>query len=513
MERGRRARRWLALIVAAGLAGSLLSTPAGADDGAGSGSVGAVTWGACPADVAEKAPQLECAEIPVPLDYDEPHGTTIKITVSRQASSDPAKRRGILLLNPGGPGGAGLSQPADLVNLGAPASVLDSYDLIGMDPRGVGHSSPVSCGFTADQDYRGNIPPFAADAAAVERQAEAARKIADQCAEHDQDGRLRHLTTANTARDLDRIRVALGEQKLNFFGLSYGSALGAAYASLFPETTDRLIIDSNVGDTHLGYEGMRQFGLGAEQTFPAFAKFAAARHDAYGLGRTPAAVRRNYLELAERLDREPVDGVDGALARFLVFVGLYSEKGFAPTAQLLQALGDSDAAAVRRRLAERPPVGPAQPSTPAEKKTDALSPYDNTWSAFLAVTCNDSDWPEDVATYQREVAKDRARFPLYGAAGSNINPCAFWHHEPSEPPVAINDNGPANVLVVQNRRDPATPYLGGLKIRQAFGDRARLVSVDGVGHGVYLYDDDPCAMNVATQYLVDGTWPRRDVTC
>lgn len=509
MDRGRIARRCVALVVAAGLAGSLLTAAARADDGPGA----KVTWGACPEDVAAKAPQLECAKVPVPLDYAEPGGEKIEIMVSRLASTDPAQRRGILLLNPGGPGGSGLTQPADLVNLGAPASVLDGYDLIGMDPRGVGHSSPISCGFTADQEYRGNIPPFAPDAAAVQRQAEAAKKIADQCAEHDQDGRLRHLTTANTARDLDTIRAALGERKLNYFGLSYGSALGAAYASLFPDRTDRMIIDSNVGDTHLGYEGLRQFGLGAEETFRAFARFAAARHDAYGLGRTPAAVRKNYLALAERLDRKPVDDVDGALFRFIVFVGLYSERSFAPTAQLWQSLIGSDEAAVRRQLARLPQVGPGRAHVPTTKKAAGLSPYDNTWSAFLAVTCNDSDWPEDIATYQRQVAKDRERFPLYGAAGSNINPCAFWHHEPSEPPVAITDEGPSNVLVVQNRRDPATPYLGGLKVRAAFGDRARLVSVDGVGHGVYVYGDDPCATNVATNYLVDGTWPRRDVTC
>lgn len=111
--------------------------------------------------------------------------------------------------------------------------------------------------------------------------------MAEQCAQHDRAGVLPHLTTANTARDLDRIRAALGEEKTSFLGYSYGTALGAAYASMFPERSDRIVLDSNIGDTHLDRDGMRRYALGMEQTFPDFARWAAARHHSYGLGRTP----------------------------------------------------------------------------------------------------------------------------------------------------------------------------------------------------------------------------------
>ena len=113
------------------------------------------------------------------------------------------------------------------------------------------------------------------------------------------------------ARDLDRIRAALGEEKASFLGYSYGSALGAAYASMFPERSDRVVLDSNIGDTHLDQDGMRRYALGMEETFPDFAKWAAARHETYGLGRTPEEVRRTYFTLAERLDEKPVNGIDG----------------------------------------------------------------------------------------------------------------------------------------------------------------------------------------------------------
>ncbi len=527
MERGRFVRRGLALLAAAGLTGSLLAATASADearpDRPQSGEVRAteggarieLDWGACPKDVPTGSVTLECAAVPVPLDYGKPEGTKIKIMISRLASQDPAKRRGILMLNPGGPGGAGLSQPADLDTLGVPTTVLDSYDLIGMDPRGVGHSTPVSCGFTTDQPYQANLPPYPVDSAAVAAQAKIAESVAEQCAANDTAGLLPHISTANTARDLDWIRAALGETKINYFGASYGSVLGAAYASLFPDRTDRLVIDSNAGDTALDHEGLRRFGLGAEQRFPDFAKYLAERHGTYGLGRTPAEVRRNYLSLAERLDRKPIAGVDGTLFRFGIFVGLYGDASFPKQAQLWQSLAGSDESAVRRQVEDGQVLtGPGRPVLAADPKAKAGEPsqYDNAFSAFLAVNCNDAEWPEDVATYQRDVATDRKRYPLFGAAAANITPCAYWA-DPAEPQVKITDDGPANVLIVQNLRDPATPHLGGVLLRQAFDDRARLVSIDQGGHGAYIYNDNPCGLKVTTAYLVEGKRPAHDVFC
>ncbi|NEE37661.1 alpha/beta hydrolase, partial [Streptomyces sp. SID7982] len=164
------------------------------------------------------------------------------------ASTNPDKRRGTLMLNPGGPGGSGLSQPAFLANRGIPSEVLDTYDVIGMDTRGIGRSTPVACGFTPEGPYFANIPPYAVDDAAVSARAKVVKEVAEQCARRDKDGVLPHLTTANTARDLDRIRAALGEEKTSFLGYSYGTALGAAYASMFPERSDRIVLDSNIGD-------------------------------------------------------------------------------------------------------------------------------------------------------------------------------------------------------------------------------------------------------------------------
>ncbi|MFD8283048.1 alpha/beta hydrolase [Streptomyces solisilvae] len=506
MDRRHRVGRGLALTVAIGLAGSLASAPPAAAD---RDDVGQVEWGACPDDVTAKAPDLNvrCGTVTVPLDYDDPDGTQIDLMVSRLASENPHKRRGVLLLNPGGPGGSALTMPAELADLGIPSKVLDTYDLIGMDTRGFGHSAPIDCGFTVGQDYIGNVPPYAVDNAAVVEQAEIAKGVAEQCAANDTDGRMAHITTANTARDLDRIRAALGEKKASYFGLSYGSALGAAYASMFPDTSDRVLIDSNLGDTALDRAGLRRYALGMEETFPDFAKWTAARNSAYGLGRTPEEVRETYFSLAERLDEKPVFGIDGRQFRFTTFGGLYAKRTYGRTAQLWEAIKDADETAVKRakRLMAETPGAPAAAAEGAS--------YSNSWSVFLTVTCNDVEWPSDVRAYQHSVAADREKYPLFGAGAANILPCAFWPHGPSEPQVKINDDGPTNILIMQNRHDPVTPLLGGQLFRKKFTDRSRLVTADGSGHGVYVYGGNACALNVGTAWLADGVMPEKDVMC
>ncbi|MFB9659788.1 alpha/beta fold hydrolase [Glycomyces mayteni] len=499
-SRRRRIAIALALAAAGGL-GTVTVLPAMAQEP----EEDPVAWGDC-AETVPGGERMECATIAVPLDYDEPDGRTIDVAVSRLASTNPEERRGVLLLNPGGPGGSGLGQPVEMADLGLPGGVTDAYDLIGMDPRGVGLSTPVSCGFTDEQGHRGNVPPYAADDAEVAAQAEYARTVAEQCAANDTEGLMPHMTTANTARDMDAVRAALGEEELSFYGASYGSVLGAAYASLFPDTSGQVVIDSNVEGTALDYRAQRRWGTEFEPNFAYFAEWAAERDGAYGLGATPEAVEDTFFRLADQLAAEPVGEYDGALFRFIVFVSLYGEDSFSGAARLWQSLDAGDAPAADRILGEMDlpePVGDAA----------AVSQYDNTWSAYLAVTCNDADWPENLAVYQETAAADREAHPMFGGAGANVNPCAFWANDPLEPQVEITDEGPANVLIVQNELDVATPLPGAEANREAFGDRSRLVTVEGFGHGVYVYGDNACALNTTTAFLLTGELPEDDVHC
>ncbi len=143
----------------------------------------------------------------------------------------------------------------------------------------------------------------------------------------------------------------------------------------------------------------------------------------------------------------------------------------------------------------------------------APNPADNAFTVFRAVSGNDVQWPEDVNTYRRAVAQDRKRYSLFGAASANVTPCVFWQHEPTEPPVAIIDRGPRNVLILQNRRDPVTPIAGGQLLREKFGTRSRPVTVDESGHGVSVVGGNACALNLTTSDLVEGTMPAGDRTC
>ncbi|MFD0023300.1 alpha/beta hydrolase [Streptomyces sp. NPDC058382] len=455
-------------------------------------------WKPCAKDPAVTAkagpspslPKLECATLKVPLDYGDPRGRQIEVAVSRLASRKPALRRGVLLTNPGGPGVSGLAYPSILAASGLPQEVRDRYDIIGFDPRGIGRSTPVSCGLTQEQQDRGNLPAYTHTPGDVVREAQRAEQIAQRCAHSASAPLLPHIGTANTARDMDRIRAALGERRLSYIGTSYGTHLGAVYASMFPGRGDRIVLDSSLGPRGYDVRAMRRFGPGMEERFEDFAKYAAA-HPAYGLGRTPRQVRATYFELAGRLEKEPVQGYDGIAFRALTFDRLYADAN-------MQALAET-----WQKFDTGTPL-PEQPPYPGVEQI---------MSARFAVICGDTAWPRTVREYQRNVAVDRERYPLLGGSSANIGPCAYWPGAWVRKPVRVSDRGPSNVLMVQNERDPGTPLAGARKMRQALGGRAVMVTADQGGHGAYLFGGNTCADSAVTTYLTTGKRPARDLAC
>lgn len=485
-------RRLAALAAATALAaGTALATTAPA---AAAPRADGPAWGACP---METTLPLQCADVEVPVDYDDPSGPTMTVAISRLASTNPEKRRGVLLLNPGGPGGPGLDMPQLVADLGIPASVLQTYDLIGFDPRGIGHSSPATCEMTLEQ--QGQIfGPYAETQSDVDEYAVVARKLVQQCEDADT-GTTRHLTTENTARDMDSIRAALGERKISYFGVSYGTYLGAVYTQLFPKRSDRIVLDSAVGPSMVWRDEFRAWGKATEIRFPDLAKWLAARDGTYELGRTPAQVRRNFLAFAHKLGREPVGDIDGSTFRQVMRGTLYGEDAFPSFAQFWQQLELSDGAAARRIAVDAGLLAAAEPD-------------DSSAATGLAILCNDASWPRSIASYKKDVRIDRKRYPLVGAFSANLSPCAFWQ-PPLDRTVEITDDGPANVLIPQNTRDPATIESGAVDLRRALGKRARLVTVDGGGHGVYLFEGNACADNATTRFLLGGDLPKTDTFC
>lgn len=458
----------------------------------------ATSWAACPAERGVDARQ-ECATLEVPMDYQAPGGPTISLAVSRIRTAKPELRRGALLIIPGGPGSPGLNRPSVQVKK-LPQDVLDRYDIIGFDPRGVGKSSPVSCGLEARDLNLTRLKPYPDADGGIAENVAWSRRIAEACARNG-GPLIRHISTRNEARDIDRIRQALGEEKISYWGVSYGTYAGAVYATMFPERTDRVVLDSNddPDPRRVARQWLANYAVGVEDRFPDFASWAAARDGDYGLGADAAAVRRTFLELAAKLDREPMpwpkanpEELNGNLLREIMLNALYSDASFPMLAGLMQAA----------LAGELPP-----PNTPSP---DALQ---NTAAHAGATMCNDVEWPSSVARHERQVARDRIAHPLTAGMPVNMGPCAYWPFKPAERPVRVSSYGPANVLLIQNLRDPSTPYSGALKMRQAFGQRARMVSVDSGGHGVYLANGNTCGDQAVTGFLTTGLLPQRDKDC
>lgn len=463
---------------------ALASRPAPAPSG--------LAWGPCQA-APGLDPRQRCAHVNVPLDYQNPRGPRISLAVSRISAAKPTLRQGVLVLIPGGPGNSGLALPSG-IGRKLPADVLDRYDIVGFDPRGAGQSTPISCELTAaDADAR-TFLPWPGRNGDITATIARARRLADACARHGGQA-IRHISTRNEARDLDQIRDALGERRLSYWGVSYGTYVGAVYATMFPERTDRVVLDSNddPDPTRLARGWAANFAVGARDRFPDFAAWAAARDPAYRLGGTPAAVRAGYLRLTDTLDRSPRADLTGNALRAVMFNSLYSTASFPLLASVLHAAQTGG------------PLPPLPFPPPAQMQ--------NLIAVGTATACGDVAWPRDPGEYARAVARDRLAFPLTAGMPANIFACAFWPYPPAEPPTRITASGPANILMVQNRRDPATPYAGALRMRAALGGRARLVTVESGGHGAYLANGNACGDQAVSRFLAEGVRPSHDIDC
>jgi pimeloyl-ACP methyl ester carboxylesterase len=480
------------LLTAALVVATIATTVTAAGSAATAGP--ALRWGACPTTpgVAPDARQ-ECATLRVPLDYRRADGEQISLAVSRIRTAKPGMRRGVLLLIPGGPGGAGLARPTTHGRK-LPQQVRDRYDLIGFDPRGVGQSTPVSCGFEARDVHPVVFMPWPGPGGEITDSVDRARRMAEACVRNG-GPLIRHITTRNEARDIDRIRRALGEPRLSYWGTSYGTYAGAVYATMFGERTDRVVLDSN-GDPdqrRVARGWSANFAVGTEDRFPDFAAWAAARHEEFGLGATPEAVRDTYLRLAAELDESPRPDLTANTVRALMFNTLYDDEAFPLLAVFLRA---------------------AVTGTPAPPLPSLPPNADNLVSVQTATACNDVTWPGPGHDYAADVARNRAAYPLTAGMPVNIRPCAFWPYQPAEPATRISPHGPANIVMIQNRRDPATPLTGALRMHQALGPRARMIVVESGGHDAYLANGNTCGDQAVTAFLADGTRPDRPiVTC
>ncbi|MGP4012238.1 alpha/beta hydrolase [Streptomyces sp. 4N124] len=445
-------------------------------------------------------PRQQCATVEVPMDYADPDGPTIDVAVSRIPSEDPSARRGALLLIPGGPGGTSLNDPSGKGQQ-LPKKVRDAYDLIGFAPRGLAPSTSVDCGLERRDLALTATRPWPAPDGSITENLVTAKRLSDACARNGGE-LLQHLSSVNEARDLDRIRAALGERKVSAWGVSYGTYVGSIYNELFPHRTDRVVLDSNDNPDPVKVQRAWLAGheQGVEDAFPEFAKWASTPGNPDRVAATPAKVRAGFLSLAARLDREPIPWpganppvLNGNELRQAMLNDLDDPDDFQGLAQLILA-------------ARKGTVPPAPPSPPEEL-------LQNVTAVGAGTICNDADWPESADAYKDDVAKSRAEFPLTAGMPRNAMLCAAWPTDPREAPVRITDRGPSNVLLIQNERDPVTPLSGALKLRAALGKRAVMVVNDATGHDAYLANGTACGDDMVSRFLATGERPRKDTYC
>jgi pimeloyl-ACP methyl ester carboxylesterase len=463
------------------------------------------------------AGSFQCATARVPLDYTHPHGTLISIAVMRHLATDPARRVGSLFINGGGP--SEQLQSFAGAYPGIPAALKARYDIVDFDPRGFGYSTAVRCFPTAaaESKFLGPLPPFPVGPRQEATWERAWARFDAFCATHANAGLLAHDTTADVARDMNLLRQAVGDPVLNYVGLSYGSALGATYANLFPATVGNMVLDGNVNPVtwSTDTDGLPVFlrlhsDQASAQNMTALLDLCAKAPTsacAFSAG-TPAATRAKFSALLRRLLAHPVtvDKQRYTYAIAIASMGLGQVSQWQASATLLQQLWKASAGS---SAAAGAPTGHAPPAGQA-----GLPAVYGGQEQNLAVLCSDTANPRDAAAYP---AAAQLAYRRSGAFGLNWTwptaACASW------PRGAARDrySGPWNrrtantILLLGNTHDAALPYADSLAMEHDLA-RARLLTVNGYGH---TEESNPsaCATRYEVRYLLTGALPPPGTVC
>lgn len=434
-----------------------------------------VAWGPCPPDVVEAGPRgadARCGVVRVPRDHASPDAGTLEVAVSVLPAT--GVRRGALLVNPGGPGSPGLDYGVEKAAK-MPPEVTAAYDVVGFDPRGTGRSGGVDCGAAGGLfDHPAPDPVVLGPAGVVARGAALAADCAAALGPVRSD-----LGTAATARDLDLLRAALGEPTLSFLGVSYGTWLGASYATLFPDRVGRMVLDSTVGPedwTAFGHEQARAMLEAREALFAV----TAARW-----GTAVEAVPVAYAAARASL---PVGSLGPAEFDAVVYRTLSRTERWAPFADALAALRDGDPAPMDALRVEE---------DAAERSRQA---------ANRATVCADAPRPPS-SRVEADVADLLRAWPPPVLTGLETLPCPSW--SPPREPVRFGSS--ARVLFTQAGLDPTTPLAGARRMQARFPGSPMVLDPDARSHGLFASQRNACVDSAVARFLVDGTLPPETV--
>ncbi|GAA1414715.1 alpha/beta hydrolase [Streptomyces thermospinosisporus] len=463
-----------------------------------------IDWQDCPADWNLPKP-VQCGWVTVPLDYAKPHGKQIKLAVDRIANTGGTReRQGALLYNPGGPGGSGLRFPTRVTSKNPVwANAAKAYDFVGFDPRGVGRSAPISCADPQEFVKAPKPDPVPRSEADKRHQRRLARAYAEGCYERS-GAMLPHMTTPNTARDLDVIRAALGEKKLNFLGVSYGTYLGAVYATLFPGHVRRMVVDSVVNPSRekIWYQANLDQNVAFEGRWKDWQDWVAKNDATFHLGATREAVQAQWLKLRATAAKKPLGGVVGPAELISYFSSApYYDSAWAPVAKVFSEYVAGDTQAL------------VDAAAPDMSDTAGNAAAENGNAVYTAVECTDAKWPANWKKWDRDSTRLHRDHPFMTWANTWMNlPCATWPVKQRTPVDVRTGKGLPPVLIVQAERDAATPYGGAVELHKRLKGSRLITEKDAGSHGVTGLVN-ACVNERVDAYLLRGELDRSDVTC
>ncbi|MFC9941911.1 alpha/beta hydrolase [Streptomyces pratensis] len=499
MRLRRRARGGAAPVAALLVATAL----AGCDDGpapsrSSQGSSRPLDWGRCAAPEGGTAPGpgWRCATLDVPLDHAQPDGETIGIALIRRAATKKSERIGSMLFNFGGPGGSGvdiLPRAADSYR-----ELNTRYDLVGFDPRGVAGSAGVRCRSDRDQETAYREVDMTPDTAAEEAAFVADGTDFGAGCERLSPAVLPHVGTTNAARDMDAIRRALGDGKLSYLGISYGTELGATYAHLFPETVGRVVLDAVVDPTADSVGHARNQATGFQRALDNYLK---------DRGQDPAAGTRRIADLLERLDAEPLPTASGrelneSLAVIGIVTPLYSKNDWPDLTAALDEAENSGRGDRLLRLAD------------SYNGRDEEGRYETRSHSQRAISCADAKARPTAAEARASLPGFRALSPVFGPflAWDTAGWCAGWPVEGEHDTPEASAPGAAPILVIGTTGDPATPYEGARRMADELGEGVGVMLTNkGEGHG--SYGESACVTSLVDAYFLEGKVPADGRTC
>jgi pimeloyl-ACP methyl ester carboxylesterase len=447
----------------------------------------------------------QCATMRAPLDWADPEGETIGIELIRVRSTGSAKDRiGSLIFNFGGPGGSGVTA---LPAFGQEYETLRTrYDLVSFDPRGVGRSEPVKCENASRLDaffQKDGTPDDARERAEYK---DGLRSFNDACEENSGEV-LPHVRTTDAARDMDLMRELLGDDKLYYFGISYGTELGGVYAHLFPKTVGRAVFDAVVDPTQDPEQGSLGQAAGFQRALDNFAEDCASKpEEECPIGTDAEDVKKRITQLLDGLEKRSLPGIfprrlTETAATAGIAQALYS-KDFWPF--LTQALDEAYDGDGRTLLTLSDSMNGRNES----------GEYSNQVAANTAINCSDDKPRYSVADVERALPRFRQASPVFGdyLAWSMLN-CTDWPVKGAADHPDVSAPGAPPILVIGNTGDPATPYEGARRMARELGPGVGVeLTYRGQGHGAYD-SGDKCVQDAVNGYLLEGEVPRSGTVC